>query len=57
MPFVIIGAILIACGVISISDETKKKRYKRNDTTQMLKEMTGKSKSEKRRIFKKYGRR
>ena len=57
MPFVIIGAILIACGLSCMADDNGKKRYKRNDATQMLKQMTGKSKAEKRRIFKKYGRR
>lgn len=56
MPFVIIGAILIACGLSCMADDNRKKRYKHNDTSQMLKQMTGKSKTEKRRIFKKYGR-
>lgn len=56
MPFVIIGAILIACSLSCMADDNKKKRYKHKDTTQILKQMTGKSKAEKRRIFKKYGR-
>lgn len=55
MPLIIIGVILIAAGAASIAGQDKNQKYDSNTTRRMLKEMTGKSKAERRRIIKKYG--
>ena len=57
MPLIILGIIFIAAGAASIAGQDKHKSYDSDTTRQMLKDMTGKSKSECRRIVKKYGKR
>lgn len=57
MPIVIILAVLIATGVANVAGQDKRKSYDSDATRQMLKDMTGKTKSECRRIVKKYGKR
>lgn len=55
MPLIILGVIFIAAGAASIAGQDKHKSYDSDTTRQMLKDMTGKSKSECRRIIKRYG--
>ena len=55
MPLIILGVILIAAGAASIAGQDKHKTYDSDTTRQTLKDMTGKSKSECRRIIKRYG--
>ena len=57
MPLIIICVILIASSAASIAGQDKHKTYDSDSTRQMLKDMTGKSKSECRRIIKRYGKR
>lgn len=57
MPIVIILAVLIAAGVANVAGQDKQKSYDSDATRQMLKDMTGKSKRECKKIIKKYGRR
>ena len=57
MPIVIIVAVLIAAGVANVAGQDKRKSYDSDTTRQMLKDMTGKTKSECRRIIKRYGKR
>lgn len=57
MPLIILGVIFIAAGAASIAGQDKHKSYDSDSTRQMLKDMTGKSKSECRRILRKYGKR
>ena len=57
MPIVIILAVLIAAGVANVVGQDKRKSYDSDATRQMLKDMTGKSKRECKKIIKKYGRR
>lgn len=57
MPIVIILAVLIAAGVANVVGQDKRKSYDSDTTRQMLKDMTGKTKSECRRILRKYGKR
>lgn len=57
MPLIILGVIFIAAGAASIAGQDKRKTYDSDTTRKMLKDMTGKSKSECRRIVKKYGKR
>lgn len=57
MPLIILGVIFIVAGTASIAGQDKHKSYDSDTTRQMLKDMTGKSKSECRRIVKKYGKR
>ena len=57
MPIVIIIAVLIAAGVANVAGQDKRKSYDSDTTRQMLKDMTGKTKSECRRILRKYGKR
>ena len=55
MPLIIICVILIASSAASIAGRDKHKTYDSDSTRQMLKDMTGKTKSECRRIIKRYG--
>jgi len=57
MPLIILGVILIAAGVANVAGQDKRKSYDSDTTRQMLKDMTGKTKSECRRIIKRYGKR
>ena len=57
MPLIILGVIFIAAGVANIAGQDKRKSYDSDTTRQMLKDMTGKTKSECRRIIKRYGKR
>ena len=57
MLLIILGVIFIVAGTASIAGQDKHKSYDSDTTRQMLKDMTGKSKSECRRIVKKYGKR
>lgn len=57
MPLIIIIGILAVCGVAGTAGADRHKRYTRNDTENMLIEMTGKSKRECRKILKRHGRR
>ena len=57
MPLIILGVIFIAAGAASIAGQDKRKSYDSDATRQMLKDMTGKTKSECRRILRKYGKR
>ncbi|MBQ2211749.1 MAG: hypothetical protein II410_02545 [Ruminococcus sp.] len=57
MPIVIILAVLIAAGVANVVGQDKRKSYDSDTTRQMLKDMTGKSKRECKKIIKKYRRR
>lgn len=57
MPLIILGVIFIVAGAASIAGQDKHKSYDSDTTRQMLKDMIGKSKSECRRIVKKYGKR
>ena len=57
MPLIIIGIVLIAAGAVSIVGQEKHKTYDSDTTRQMLKDMTGKSRAECRRIIKRYGKR
>ena len=57
MPIVIIVAVLIAAGVANVAGQDKRKSYDSDATRQMLKDMTSKTKSECRRILRKYGKR
>lgn len=56
MPIIIICGILICAGVRSGLEADKHYNYKGGDIDNMLREMTGKSKAEKRKILKRYGR-
>ena len=57
MPIIIILGILCAAGVIEHTQHDRGYHYTTNDTENLLREMTGKSKAEKRSIIKRYGRR
>ena len=57
MPIVIILSVLIAAGVANVAGQDKRKSYDSDTTRQMLKDMTGKSKRECKKIIKKYRRR
>ncbi len=57
MPIVIILSVLIAAGVANVAGQDKRKSYDSDAMRQMLKDMTGKTKSECRRILRKYGKR
>lgn len=57
MPLIIIIGILAACGAAGAAGADRHKHYTRNDTENMLIEMTGKSKRECRKILKRHGRR
>ena len=57
MPIIIILGILGAAGVIGYTQRDRGYHYKSNDMENLLRDLTGKSKAEKRRILKRYGRR
>lgn len=55
MPIIIILGILAGAGAIAYAERDRGYHY--NDMDNMLKDMTGKSKNECRKILKRYGRR
>lgn len=57
MPIIIICGILAICGIAGHKERDKQKTYTYTDMNNMLREMTGKSKAERRKIMKRYGRR
>ncbi|MBR1373457.1 hypothetical protein IJ556_03290 [bacterium] len=57
MPLILFCIALAYAGVRISVEKDKGKTYGHNDIDNMLREMTGKSKAEKRRILKKYGKR
>lgn len=57
MPIIVMLGILCAAGVIGHTQHDRGYHYTTNDTENMLREMTGKSHTEKRKIIKRYGRR
>ena len=57
MPIIVILGILAAFGVAEHAGRDRGKTYHHNDMENLLREMTGKSKVEKRSIVKRYGRR
>ena len=56
MPIIIICCLLVYAGIRSGLESDRGYHYTNNDMDNMLREMTGKSKKECRRILKKYGR-
>lgn len=56
MPLLICLGILAAVGISGAINSDRGYNYTSNDMDSMLREMTGKSKAEKRRILRKYGR-
>lgn len=57
MPIIIICGILAIFGIVGHKERDKQKTYTYTDMNNMLREMTGKSKAERRKIMKRYGRR
>ena len=57
MPIIIILGILAGAGAIAYAERDRGCHYTNNDMDNMLKDMTGKSKKECRKILKRYGRR
>ena len=56
MPIIIILGILGAAGVIGYTQRDRGYHYKTNDMENLLRDLTGKNKAEKRRILRQYGR-
>lgn len=56
MPLLICLGILAVVGISGAINADRGYTYTSNNTDSMLREMTGKSRAEKRRILRKYGR-